>query len=350
MAKTITIIGSGMMGSALAFPARENGHEVRLVGTHLDREIIEACKKTGQHPKFDYPFPEGVKYYFYEDWKEAVKGADFVIGGVSSFGVDWFLENILSELDPSIPVLSVTKGLINLEDGTLISYPEYWKRSLAAKGIEREICAIGGPCTSYELVYHDHSEVAFCGKDSATIKMMKEAMQTSYYHVSVTNDVEGLESAVALKNGYALAIAMTIGLVNREHGPEAGLHYNSQAGAFYQAVKEMRLFLEMQGASRDCENIGIGDLYVTVYGGRTRKIGILLGEGKTYQEALDILAGVTLESLVVSRRVYAAMVRKAELGKADLSLFPMLCHAAAVLDERKDAQLPWDSFTFDQTK
>ncbi|MBO6173226.1 MAG: NAD(P)-binding domain-containing protein [Bacteroidales bacterium] len=350
MAKTITIIGSGMMGSALAFPARENGHEVRLVGTHLDREIIEACKKTGQHPKFDYPFPEGVKYYFYEDWKEAVKGADFVIGGVSSFGVDWFLENILSELDPSIPVLSVTKGLINLEDGTLISYPEYWKRSLAAKGIEREICAIGGPCTSYELVYHDHSEVAFCGKDSATIKMMKEAMQTSYYHVSVTNDVEGLESAVALKNGYALAIAMTIGLVNREHGPEAGLHYNSQAGAFYQAVKEMRLLLEMQGASRDCENIGIGDLYVTVYGGRTRKIGILLGEGKTYQEALDILAGVTLESLVVSRRVYAAMVRKAELGKADLSLFPMLCHAAAVLDEGKDAQLPWDSFTFDQTR
>lgn len=350
MAKTITIIGSGMMGSALAFPARENGHEVRLVGTHLDREIIEACKKTGQHPKFDYPFPEGVKYYFYEDWKEAVKGADFVIGGVSSFGVDWFLENILSELDPSIPVLSVTKGLINLEDGTLISYPEYWKRSLAAKGIEREICAIGGPCTSYELVYHDHSEVAFCGKDSATIKMMKEAMQTSYYHVSVTNDVEGLESAVALKNGYALAIAMTIGLVNREHGPEAGLHYNSQAGAFYQAVKEMRLLLEMQGASRDCENIGIGDLYVTVYGGRTRKIGILLGEGKTYQEALDILAGVTLESLVVSRRVYAAMVRKAELGKADLSLFPMLCHAATVLDEGKDAQLPWDSFTFDQTK
>ena len=38
--KTITIIGAGMMGSALAFPARENGHEVRLVGTHLDREII----------------------------------------------------------------------------------------------------------------------------------------------------------------------------------------------------------------------------------------------------------------------------------------------------------------------
>ena len=38
----ITIVGAGMMGSALAFPARENGHEVRLTGTHLDREIIES--------------------------------------------------------------------------------------------------------------------------------------------------------------------------------------------------------------------------------------------------------------------------------------------------------------------
>lgn len=348
--KIIAIIGSGMMGSALAFPARENGHEVRLVGTPLDRDIITACKQTNRHPKFDRPFPEGIQYFQFEDWKKAVEGVDFVIGGVSSFGVDWFLENVLSELSPVVPVLSVTKGLINLENGDLISYPEYWKRALAKKGIHREICAIGGPCTSYELVAHDQTEVAFCGYETPVIKMMKEAMQTSYYHISTTNDVEGLESAVALKNGYALAVAMTIGLVNRDLGPDAGLHYNSQAAAFYQAVKEMRYLLEMQGASRDCENIGIGDLYVTVYGGRTRKVGILLGEGKTYQEAMEILAGVTLESLVVSRRVYKAICRKAELGKADMSLFPMLKHAADVLDNGKDAHLPWEEFTFDQTK
>ena len=250
MSKIITIIGSGMMGSALAFPARENGNEVRLVGTPLDKDIIDECRRSGKHPKFDYPFPDGVKYYQFEEWKEAVAGCDFVIGGVSSFGVDWFLEEVLTYLDPAIPVLSVTKGLVNLEDGTLISYPDYWQRGLEKKGIKREICAIGGPCTSYELVYHDQTEVAFCGKDSAVLKMIKAAMQTSYYHVSLTNDVIGLESAVALKNGYALAIAMTIGLVNRHNGPEAGLHFNSQAGAFYQAVKEMRLLLEMQGASR----------------------------------------------------------------------------------------------------
>ncbi len=180
--------------------------------------------------------------------------------------------------------------------------------------------------------YHDHSEVAFCGENTAEIKMMKEAMKTSYYHISLTNDVVGLESAVALKNGYALGIALTIGLVNRAN------------------TNEMRKLLAIQGAEEDCVNIGIGDLYVTVYGGRTRKIGILLGEGKTYEEALNILAGVTLESLVVSRRVYKAVVRKAELGQVDLSEFPLLCHVADVLDNGKDAELPWEDFTFDNTK
>ena len=350
MKKTITIIGSGMMGSALAFPAFENGNEVRLVGTPLDQDIIDACRATNQHPKFEIPFPKGIQYYQFDQWKEAVKGADFVIGGVSSFGVDWFLNEVLAYLDPALPVLSVTKGLINLPDGTLISYPAYWETELAKKGIHRQVNAIGGPCTSYELVAHDQTEVAFCGKDTAVIKMMKEAMQTSYYHISTTNDVIGLESAVALKNAYALGVAMTIGLVNRTLGPDAGLHYNSQAAAFYQATKEMTKLLRMQGADEDSTVIGIGDLYVTVYGGRTRKIGILLGEGKTYQEAMDILAGVTLESLVVARRVAKAIYRKAELGMVDLREFPLMTHVNDVLDNGKDAQLPWESFTFDHTK
>ena len=60
------------MGSALAFPARENGNEVRLVGTHLDREIIHACRKTNQHPKFEKAFPEGMKYYQIEEVGEDI--------------------------------------------------------------------------------------------------------------------------------------------------------------------------------------------------------------------------------------------------------------------------------------
>jgi glycerol-3-phosphate dehydrogenase (NAD(P)+) len=108
--------------------------------------------------------------------------------------------------------------------------------------------------------------------------------------------------------------------------------------------------MNIQNGSEDALHIGIGDLYVTVYGGRTRKIGILLGEGETYEEAMNILAGVTLESLVVARRVANAIYRKAELGQVSLADFPMLCHSKDVLDNGKDAELPWESFTYDHTK
>ena len=102
--KTITIIGSGMMGSALAFPARENGNRVRLVGTPLDREIIETCRKTGQHPKFEKPFPQGVEYYQIEQLPALLSDTDFFICGVSSFGVSWFATKIL----PILPELEIS--------------------------------------------------------------------------------------------------------------------------------------------------------------------------------------------------------------------------------------------------
>jgi len=111
---TVTIIGAGMMGSALAFPARENGHEVRLVGTHLDRDIIETAHKTGRHPKFTRDFPRGVKYYTVEQMETAISGADMIIGGVSSFGVSWFGDQVLPKIPDGVPVISVTKGLYDM--------------------------------------------------------------------------------------------------------------------------------------------------------------------------------------------------------------------------------------------
>ena len=168
----ITIVGSGMMGSALAFPARENGNEVRLVGSPLDREIIDTCIKTNRHPKLEKDFPDGVKYYQIEELDIALDGADLLIGGVSSFGVEWFGDYVLPRVREDLPVLSVTKGLMDKEDGTLISYPDVWREKMTAIGKKLSLNAIGGPCTSYELVAHDQTEVAFCGDDLDVLRRL----------------------------------------------------------------------------------------------------------------------------------------------------------------------------------
>lgn len=62
----------------MAFPARENGNEVRLVGTHLDRQIIDACRKTNQHPKFEKPFPDGIQYFQINELESAIAGCDLI--------------------------------------------------------------------------------------------------------------------------------------------------------------------------------------------------------------------------------------------------------------------------------
>lgn len=341
----VTIIGAGMMGSALAFPARENGHEVRLVGTPLDREIIEVSIKTGRHPKFEKDFPAGIKYYQVEEMEEAIKGSTFIIGGVSSFGVDWFAEEVLPKIPDDIPVLSVTKGLVNLDDGKLICYPEYWQMTLDKLGKKTELCAIGGPCTSYELVFHDQTLVAFCGKNLKTLEMMKSVMTTDYYHIITTTDVIGIESAVALKNGYALGITLTIGENIAKTGNEDEIHFNSQAGIFLEASKEMHKLIAMQGGDLNSYFVGVGDLYVTVYGGRTRKVGILLGKGYNIDESLEILSGVTLESLVVASRVAKALKVKASKGEVDLKDFPLLMHVDEIISDKKPVNIPWEAFT-----
>lgn len=345
----VAIIGSGMMGSALAFPARENGNEVRLVGTHLDRDIIEACKSTDRHPKFTRDFPEGLKYYQVEEMDEAICGSDMIIGGVSSFGVDWFGDEVLPRIPDEIPVITVTKGLFDTPDGKLLTYPALWQKKLDILGKKNKLCAIGGPCTSYELVAHDQTEVAFCGSDMEVLKKLKSIMATDYYHISLSTDVVGIESAVALKNGYALAVALTIGVNQKNFGIDSELHFNSQAAVFGQSVKEMQRLLDYQGAgSLDNLCVGAGDLYVTVYGGRTRLVGILLGRGLNIDEAKTELQGVTLESLVVAERVARAVKVCAAKGILDPADFPLLMHVDSVLTDKKPVDIPWEAFTYER--
>lgn len=341
----ITIIGAGMMGSALAFPARDNGNEVRIVGTHLDREIIDACIKTNRHPKFERDFPNGIFFYQIEELESALLGTDVVIGGVSSFGVDWFADRILPVLPNGMKILTVTKGLLDTDDGKLMTYPAYWEEKAQALGKNFSFNAIGGPCTSYELVFGDQTEVAFCGKNREDLQYLRDLMRTDYYHITITDDVVGVESAVALKNGYALGIALTIGLNKKQFGEDSVLHFNSQAAVFGQSVKEMAKLLEFQGAM-NMNNlcVGAGDLYVTVYGGRTRLIGILLGKGLTIEEAKAELNGVTLESLVVAERVARVIRKHIECGSLNAEDYPLLLHIDEIITQMAAVDIPWEAF------
>lgn len=106
---------------------------------------------------------------------------------------------------------SVTKGMINQDDGSMICYPKYWESKLSADS-KLELYAIGGPCEAKCLASHVHSMVAYCGPDMEKLKWIKNLLATGYYHISLTQDVVGLEVSVAIKNAYALATSLSHGL------------------------------------------------------------------------------------------------------------------------------------------
>jgi glycerol-3-phosphate dehydrogenase (NAD(P)+) len=345
----ITIIGAGMMGSAMSYPATDNGHTVRIVGTPLDREIIDCARETGMHKTLKRKLPEGIAYYQIEELDEAISGADLLIGGVSSFGVDWFRENVIPHVPDGVPVLSITKGMWNAGKGELRSFPELYREST-----DRPIsfCAVGGPCTSYELADRDPTEVTFCGENPEELRWIRSLLQTSYYNISLSTDVRGVECAVAMKNAYALAVSLAIGESYHREGREFE-HYNSQAALFAQSVREMeRLLAFCQGHPSNLA-LGAGDLYVTVFGGRTRKIGTLLGQGDSFEKAMDQLSGITLESVVIAGRTVRAVEERVEMGTVKAEDFPLLLHVArrwaAGGPDGYDNQpsIPWKAFTYE---
>lgn len=334
----IAIVGAGMMGSAMCVPAVDNGHEVRLVGTPLDREIISEAQKTGYHKTLKRQLPKGVTCYQIEDLDEALKDADLLIGGVSSFGVEWFGDEVLPRIPRSLPVLSITKGLHSEADGTLTAFPDYLATKPGCEGLS--LNAVGGPCISFELVDRHHTVVAFCGKNMDDLVKIKNMLSTDYYHITLTTDVIGVETAVAMKNAYALGVALAIGLAEAKNGVGCKEEYNPQAGLFAQCTKEMYRLIQMVGGEKEQILFGAGDLYVTVFGGRTRMIGTLLGRGMTYKEAREELSGVTLESIAITQVVIEALIRQG----IDLSAFPLLNHIYDMITKGITVDVPWEKF------
>lgn len=336
----ITIVGAGMMGSAMCFPAADNGHEVRLVGIH-NRESIESVRATGYHTTLKRTLPDGVKAYHIEGLKEAMEGADLIISGVSSFGVKWFEETVIPLLPENTPVLSVTKGLESLPDGTLVPFPTAMTKRAGRKV---SLNAVGGPVISFELADRQQTEIAFCGTDMEVLKKLKAMLETDYYHITLTTDVPGLECAVAMKNAYALGVALAIGLNEKRYGEGTPEHYNPQAALFEQSTREVMKLMQIMDGNMETLPFFAGDLYVTVFGGRTRRIGVLLGKGHTYEEAREILAGVTLESVAIATLASDA-IRKLEVrGLAKVSDFPLLMHIDAIINRKGEVNVPWLAF------
>lgn len=328
----VTIVGAGFMGSATAWPLADNGHTVRLVGTHLDGEIIASCKQTRYHPKLKRELPVGVRAYAVEEIAEALDGAEIIVSGVNSLGVHWIGQTLGPRVRPGQTIIAITKGLELDANGDLVILPDVLRSELPESVRDRiPLAAVGGPCIAGELAGRRQSCVVFGCRDGEAVERLAAAFRTSYYHIWTTTDLVGLEYCAALKNAYTLGVGLALGLLEKSGGPDsAGAHmHNLAAALFGQACTEIERLVRLAGGTSSFAYglPGAGDLYVTCMGGRTVRLGTLLGKGHSLDEAREILAGLTLESAEIVRvmgRALPHLVRRALLRADELPVMRAL--------------------------
>jgi glycerol-3-phosphate dehydrogenase (NAD(P)+) len=345
----VTIVGAGFMGTATAWPLTDNGHTVRLVGTHLDGEIIWSCKERGFHPRLQRALPAGVRPYFVEEIAAALDGAEIIVSGVNSSGVHWIGRTIGPHLSSGQMVIAITKGLEADANGDLTILPDVLKAELPAGIRERvPLAAIGGPCIAGELAGRRQTCVVFGSRDGGVVERLATAFRTPYYHVWTTTDLVGLEYCAAMKNAYTVGVALAYGALQKAGGTDAaGAHmHNLAAALFGQACTEMARILEVVGATRSFAFglPGAGDMFVTCVGGRTIRLGTLLGKGHSMAEAREMLAGLTLEGAEIIRNMGRAIPRLVAQGTLGATELPLLRLLVDIVAHGRPAEILLDRF------
>ncbi len=333
MAK-ITILGAGMMGSALATPLLANGHEICLVGTFLDRSIIEALKAGAEHPTLRARLPPGVAFYFVEELTSALKGSDALALGVSSAGVAWAADLLGPHLaEAPKPVLMVSKGFVWRQE-RLDVLPDVFQ-SLLPAAVRAEVAPVGvaGPCIAGELLRRVPTSVVFTGRSASATSQLAKLARGEFYFVREEPDLVGAEACAALKNAFAMGVGLGAGVHEARGGVLGSVaHHNYEAAVFAQSILEMRRIVELAGGEPNTAIglAGTGDLTVTCNGGRTGRFGKWLGTGLTLGEAVAKMEGATLECLEVLRELDAALRHFDALGRTQPDELPLLRHLADV--------------------
>jgi len=291
--KKIVIIGAGAMGSAFSVPCEENSHEVFLVGSFLEDKLIEDIKKLDNfHPNLKCQLPKKVKVMKFSEFiNKKIKEIDLLVIGVSSKGIDWIGEEISNFYDKKTNILLLTKGL-TIIDNQFETLAEKLKKILKNRNInDPKISAVGGPCLANGLANKINSSVVLANENIEIVKDIGNIISTNYYSTEYSNDLVGVEVCAAIKNLYSMIIGASEGLCSDKAQKDTKKKYflNTAASLMYKSINEMIHFTKrLNGQEGTVYGLaGLGDLYVSSAGGRNSKMGKLLGEGNTYQDAKE---------------------------------------------------------------
>tara|TARA_B100000965_G_scaffold406162_1_gene443609 strand:+ start:4279 stop:5307 length:1029 start_codon:yes stop_codon:yes gene_type:complete len=339
----IVIIGAGAMGSAFTVPCIDNNNEVILVGTHLEDDLIKKIKSNNNlHPTLKIKLPLKLKIESFEKLKSILESkVDLIVAGVSSIGIDWFVDQIANDYRKDLPIILLTKGLAIVEN-ELVTLSDKIKKLLLEKGHkEVNISAIKGPCLAAGLANKMRTGTVIANPNIKEAQMLKKIIATNYYSTEISNDLIGVELSSAIKNIYSMLIGASEGLSNSNAPKEIKSKYylNTSASLIHRSISEMVEFVSNYGGRAETVYglAGLGDLYVSAIGGRNSLMGKYLGDGHLFKDAKEkFMKDITVEGAQLALEIGPKIMQ--DLNPKH---FPLMISMLNTICENKKLIINW---------
>ena len=307
---TITVAGSGAWGTALAVSLCT--HQNTTLLAH-DPEKAARMTETRENPRLaGIRLPEPLTI---TGDPACVSGQDMVVIASPSFAIRSVCETLKPFLSEKTVLVCVTKGI---ENGTLKRMSQ-----IVEEITGHTVVSLTGPSHAEEVAKGIPTGCLAACPDKALAETVQDAFMTTDFRIYTSPDIVGAELGGALKNVIALCAGVVDGM---------GYGDNTRAMLMTRGLTEIARLGVAMGAHKDtlAGLSGVGDLIVTCTSmhSRNRRAGILLGQGKSVEDAMKEVGAVV-------EGYYAARSAR-ELARSIGVEMPIIEAAYQVLYEGRD--------------
>lgn len=308
--ETVSVIGGGAWGTALAQAAAMAGRSVSLVA----RDAAQVAEINSSHTNSRYLGSQPLHRAIIAS--TTASPADIIILAVPAQSS----RAALGALDPALltgrPVMLSAKGL---ETGTLDRQSEILL-DMAPHAIPY---VLSGPSFAADVAAGRPTAVTLAGDDAEATSALAAALAGPSFRPYAADDRIGVEIAGALKNVYALACGAIEG---------AELGASARSALIARAFAEMsRMVSAMGGSASTLTGLaGLGDLTLTCTSVQSRnyQFGMALGRGQSVEAILG--SGAKLAEGVATTPVADALARSLDVDA------PLIAAVQAVLSGKAD--------------
>jgi glycerol-3-phosphate dehydrogenase (NAD(P)+) len=287
--KTISILGGGSWGCALAIALSKEGKDVTLwVRSHSQYEEM-VKEKTNKKYLPGVTIPDSLNIT--NDLEKAVENRDIITLAVPTNSIRDLLTILKPLINKDQIFVNLAKGI---EENTDLRISQICNQILP----DNKYCAISGPSHAEEVVINIPTAVVCASEDNKVAEYVQDIFTTSSFRIYTNHDLIGVELGGALKNIIALGAGISDGV---------GFGDNSKAALMTRGLYEIAKLGASMGANPDTFSglAGVGDLIVTCTSmhSRNRKAGILIGQGYSLEDATKKV-GMVVEGVKTTKAAY----------------------------------------------